>query len=376
MNSRTEQSAALEPPGFFSWLVAPLWVIPLLLCALGLIMITSVSSQTELGNEAGRLYFTLRQLQWVALGLAGMFVFSHMPLVFLTRYSGVLWFCSIVLMALTVLPGLGLHGGGAARWIRLGGVSLQPSEMLFFFFAVHLSRKLRDDSSITSRRAFGRTMLLAGFSLWPFLLQPDYGGALALFLLSMGIYVQVYGWKWPLSAGAAIIGFFFLPILFMRVYRIDRIKAFMDPWSDPTGRGFQTIQGFISFANGKLLGVGVGKGLQKMHYLPAAHTDFILAALGEEMGLLGTGAVLVLFSMWFYLLFFWYVRLTDPLLCTLLWAVAVSTALPMLVNMGGILRIIPLTGMPLPFISYGGSSMLFMWCRVGLALRLVRGKTA
>ncbi len=376
MNNRTEQSGAGDPAGFFSCYVAPLWVIPLLLCALGLLMITSVSSQTELGEEAGRLFFTLRQLQWVGLGLAGMFVFSHMPVAFLARSSGVLWFGSVVFMALTVLPGLGLHGGGAARWIRFGGVSLQPSEMLFFFFAVHLSRKLRGDRAITPRHAFGRTMLLAGFSLWPFLLQPDYGGAMVLFLLSMGIYVQVYGWKWPLSAGAAIMGFFFLPVLFLRGYRIDRIKAFVDPWSDPTGRGFQTIQGLISFANGKLLGVGVGKGLQKMHYLPAAHTDFILAALGEETGLLGTGTVLVLFSMWFSLLFFWYARMNDPFLCTLLWAVAVSTALPMLVNMGGILRIIPLTGIPLPFISYGGSSMLFMWCRVGLALRLVRGDAA
>lgn len=151
-----------------------------------------------------------------------------------------------------------------------------------------------------------------------------------------------------------------------------RILALVDPWSDPLNTGFQVIQGLIAFANGNLWGLGVGHGLQKLQYLPAAHTDFIFAAIGEELGLFGTLFVLFLFFLWIWRAWSVYILFPRGFERSLLWGMVLSIVLPLLINVGGVTKVIPLTGIPLPFVSYGGSALVMAWMRTGIILRLAR----
>ena len=153
-------------------------------------------------------------------------------------------------------------------------------------------------------------------------------------------------------------------------YRMRRLLAWLDPWRDPLNKGFQAIQGLIAFANGGLWGSGLGHGFQKLNYLPAAYTDFIYAAVGEELGFAGTLCILALFAFWLMQTRDSYFRSEDSFKATLIWGISLTILLPLVINVAGVTKMIPLTGMPLPFVSYGGTSLVTMWARVGLLLRL------
>ena len=181
------------------------------------------------------------------------------------------------------------------------------------------------------------------------------GGTILIFTLSMAIHVQSRGWSWPFIAGAAGFPFFFMFII-REGYRLRRYIAFLDPWEQPMDSGFQVIQGLVAFSNGGLFGVGVGKGLQKLNYLPAAHTDYIFATVGEEFGFIGTFFILFFFLLWTMRACSAY-KNAEGFRATLIWALTVSVLIPLFINLGGVLKLMPLTGIPLPFISYGGSSL-------------------
>lgn len=345
-----------------------IWVIPLFLSGLGILAVTSVSG-VSFGNDAGSL--GVRQAKILILGIVLMFAVFSIPASRWRKITPYLWGFALLLTLLTILPGLGSQAGGASRWLRLGPIRFQPYELLAFSFVAHLCNRLTSET-LTKWKAFRRMGLLLSLSVIPLMFQPDLGGALLLIALGFGIYIERYGWAWPILSSLLLSG----PIWFsiwLEPYRMRRITAFLDPWKDPQNTGFQAIQGLIAFANGGLWGVGIGKGLQKLQYLPAAHTDFIFAAIGEEMGLLGTGLILLLFCVWSLRLFQNYRKTTDPFFASLIWGTNLSVLLPVLINVGGVTKLFPLTGMPLPFLSYGGSSLLFMWIRVGLALRLCTG---
>lgn len=348
-----------------------LWVIPLFLSGLGLLAITSISGVSFNNDAIASVSLGLRQAKVLAMSIILMFTVFLIPAARWKRITPYLWGGALVLTFLTVLPSIGSEAGGASRWLRLGPVRFQPFELLAFSFVAHLCNRLTAET-LTKRKAFIRMFLLLTLSVVPLVLQPDIGGALLLAALGFGIYIERYGWGWPVLTCLVLAG----PIGFvigLKPYRMRRILAFLDPWKDPQNTGFQAIQGLIAFANGGLWGVGVGKGLQKLQYLPAAHTDFIFAAIGEEMGLLGTGLILLLFCVLSLRLFIHYRETSDLFLKSLIWGINLSVLLPVMINVGGVTKLFPLTGMPLPFVSYGGSSLLFMWIRVGLALRLSTG---
>jgi cell division protein FtsW len=169
-------------------------------------------------------------------------------------------------------------------------------------------------------------------------------------------------------------------MIYMEPYRIRRLLAFLDPWEDPLDTGFQIIQGLVAFSNGGILGVGVGKGLQKLNYLPAAHTDYIFPAIGEEFGLLGTLLVVSLYAYWAFKCYLLYRRSDDLYISLLVWGMTVSILFPMFVNLGGVMKLMPLTGIPLPFLSSGGTALVFAWVKVGILMRIekemTRGTTA
>lgn len=348
-----------------------IWVIPLFLSGLGILAITSISSVSFSDGTIPTASLGLRQAKVLILSVFFMFGVFLIPVSRWKKITPYLWGFSLLLTVFTLIPGLGSEAGGASRWLRLGPVRFQPFELLAFSFVAHLCNRLTSET-LTREKAFIRMSLILSVSTVPLMLQPDLGGTLLLIALGFGIYIERFGWKWPVLSSILLAGIISFSI-WLKPYRMRRITAFLDPWKDPQDTGFQVIQGLIAFANGGLWGVGVGKGLQKLQYLPAAHTDFIFAAIGEELGLLGTGLILMLFCVWSLRLFQHYRETTDPFVASLLWGLNLSVLLPVLINVGGVTKLLPLTGMPLPFISYGGSSLLFMWMRVGLALRVCTG---
>jgi len=347
------------------------WAIPLVLSCLGILMISSVTAQLATTQGRTPFFYGLKQVQWLLLGLGAMIACALPPVAFWKKWSGVIWSGAVLLMILTLLPSLGRTGGGSSRWVRIGPLNLQASEVMLFALAIHLSKKLTEEG-LTRGRAMGRTLLVFTLSAGPFLFQPDLGGGIILCALSMAVFVQVFGWVVPLVAGSIASAVIFIPVVLLGRYRIERITSFLNPWGDPLGSGFQTIQGFIAFANGGFFGVGIGHGLQKLQYLPAAHTDFILAAIGEELGMVGTFSIVLLYALLLFIQYLSYHSAVGRFEATLVWAITLAVCIPFFVNAAGVLGLIPLTGVPLPFISYGGSSLVLGWCKIGVLLRLMR----
>lgn len=345
-----------------------IWVIPFILSLIGVLMIFSLTLPDSLssgGILASHLGF--RQLQWLVIGLFSMIVVYLPPLSFWYKISGVIWISAVILTFITLLHGLGLEAGGARRWISIGGIRLQPLEILSFALVLHLSKIMSFDEE-TRKESFFKLFLICSISILPVILQPDLGGTIMLFLLGMAIFVESHGWLYPLVSGLCMLPILGL-LIFRESYRLRRYFAFMDPWQDPLDKGFQVIQGLVAFANGGVWGTGIGKGLQKLNYLPAAHTDFIFAALGEEFGLLGTVMVVFLFAIWTYRVFRIYSGASSNFVKILVWGLCISVLLPLFINIAGVTRMMPLTGMPLPFISYGGSSLVSSFMAIGLILR-------
>ena len=345
-----------------------LWLIPLVLSGIGILMVTSTTSHTSF--EASGTPFTtgIRQLEWLGLGITAMLAAYCVPIKTWYKGSGVLWALSMILLVCTLLPGIGAFVGGARRWIRVAGISVQPSEILTLAVVMAVA-KLSARNEMNPEKCFWQVMVIIVLSVLPLMQQPDLGSAILIITICMGMYVERFGWKLPLFFGA--FGVALISILIMlKPYRMRRVYAFLNPWLDPLDTGFQTIQGLIAFANGGVWGTGLGHGFQKLQYLPAASTDFIYAALGEEMGLIGTLGVLALCVLWLARCRALYNRAPEGYETSFIWGLALTIAIPLFINVAGVTNAMPLTGMPFPFVSYGGSSMVMMWMRIGILLRI------
>jgi len=367
----TQAIAAQRNEGVIEKLREPLlWLIPMLLCGVGIVMIASSSSGAAIDVYGSPYALGAKQFVWLLIALGAMVCGYAIPVGFWYRTSGLLWILALMLALLTLFTPLGATVGGARRWLRLGPLPIQTSELLAFTLVIHVAKKITGEEQERSE-AFRRCMGVVLLTLPLVLLQPDMGGTLLLLALAMGLFVEAWGWFYPLCTGVLSL-LAVAPLILFKGYRMRRILALVDPWSDPLNTGFQVIQGLIAFANGNLWGLGVGHGLQKLQYLPAAHTDFIFAAIGEELGLLGTLFVLFLFFLWIWRAWSVYILLPWGFERSLLWGMVLSIVLPLLINVGGVTKVIPLTGIPLPFVSYGGSALVMAWMRTGIILRLAR----
>ncbi len=345
-----------------------LWLIPLFLSLFSVVVIVSTTSEEAISLTGQPYAIGIKQLVWLLLGLVAMTASYVFPLDFCVRHSGFFWLLALGMVLLPFLPGLGKTAGGAARWIRLGPLSIQPSELLSIFMVIHVAKKLSlvEKSSI---RKFGVVIVIFIISVFPVFSQPDLGMSILFFGVVMGMVIQAQGWFLPLIA-SCVAFVAVLPLVLFRPYRLRRVMAFLDPWEDPLDLGFQTIQGLIAFANGGISGVGIGRGMQKLNYLPATHTDYILSSVAEEYGLMGTGTIMLLYIGLLVFLQRLFCRCQTALERTLFWGMTLSLLLPVLINFGGVLNLLPFTGMPSPFLSYGGSSMITSWIKIGLLINI------
>lgn len=346
-----------------------LWIIPLVLSGIGILVITSTTSPMSFRYTGTPFLVGIRQLKWLAIAMMIMIIIFAIPVKIWFKLSTTIFALTWIASWLPQIPGIGGDIGGASRWIQLRGFSIQPGELLCLSVSLIMAKFLSREGK-TAPSAFLVTIFIVVIACLPLLFQPDFGTMVLIFLLSMGMFVERYGWRWPVLAGGAM-SIALIPVLvFGEAYRMRRIAAYIDPWNDPLGKGYQAIQGLIAFANGGFWGTGLGHGFQKLNYLPAAYTDFIYAAIGEELGLIGTLGIIALFAFWVWQAKKIYSDARDPFHALLTWGVTLTVFIPLFINIAGVTKMMPLTGMPLPFISYGGTSLLTMWARVGMLVRL------
>ncbi len=349
-------------------------VIVITLIFIGILMIYSSSGIYAMQELGDSLYFLKRHLIFLVLGFVLAFLAMMMDYRHLQAYAKVLVLCGILGLIVVLLPGLGRSSFGAQRWIRLGPINIQPSEFMKLVVIIYVADFLaRKKSTIVSfEKGLLPVLLVVGFVSALIIKQPDLGSTvlIAAVVLMMafiaGARFQQVAWL-----GLLLIPAFYL--LVCRVpYRWRRIVGFLDPWKDPMGSGFQLTQSQIAFGSGGIWGVGPGKSMQKLFYLPAAHTDFILSIIGEEFGFIGAFIVILLFTALIWQGARIAKRVNDDFGYFLAIGIVLMIGLQVMVNVGVSIGALPTKGLPLPFISYGGSALVVNMVMVGLLLNISR----
>lgn len=349
-----------------------LFLATIALTSMGIIMVYSASAIISLERYNDPFFFLKRQLVWVFLGLLGMLFAARINYRAFPKLLKPALLFTLFLLVLVLFPQFGKAIAGARRWLRIGDFTFQPSELakliLILYMADTLSRKKEKIKNFTY--GFLPPLIILGAIFILILLQPDLGTALIILVVILGM-LFVSGVRLRHLFSLFLIALPSIWLLINKVgYRKRRILAFVDPWSDPRGAGFQIIQSLLALGSGGIFGRGLGEGTQKLFYLPAPHTDFIFAILGEELGFLGGVAVIILFGAFIY--FGARIARRAPDLFGSLLALGITTwiGLQAMINIGVATGFLPTKGIPLPFISFGGSSLIFSLIGVGILLSI------
>lgn len=344
------------------------------LSLIGLVMILSASSVTALYENGSTWYQFQRQFIWLLLGVAALFLVQRIDYHRLVKFIPAALVITGVLMVLVLVPGLGVNVNGASRWLGWGQLRVQPSELvklvMILFVADVLTRRAKQ---LDDNRAVLWPILVVFFGFVSLLmLQPNLGTT--IILASIVLVMMFVGGIPGKPLGILIAGLVAGATLaaFLEPYRFRRLVAFVDPWADPLNTGFQTIQSQVSLANGGLLGTGLGAGRAKWGFLPEAHTDFIYAIIGEEAGLAGALMVIALVLGLGLLGVRTALRSSDRLGMLIATGVTAWILVQAFINVGAVVGVLPITGVPLPFVSAGGSSLVVTMAAVGVLLNVAR----
>ncbi|MDP8264934.1 MAG: putative lipid II flippase FtsW [Candidatus Aceula lacicola] len=349
-------------------------IIVTVLLSVGVIMIFSSSGIYALQELGSSTYFLQRHLVYLCVGFILMALVMAMDYRLLSQYSKPILILSIVTLVLVLIPGIGKEVYGARRWFRFLGFGFQPSEFVKLAVVIYMADFLARKQNRIKSFFFGFIPVLCVLGVVSLLIlkQPDLGTTV---LIAIVVFIMLFIAGTRIGYLASIV-FLSLPAAYYLIalvpYRLRRIQAFLDPWSDKQGAGFQLVQSQIALGSGGIFGIGLGKSMQKLFYLPAAHTDFILSIIGEELGLLGTTAIVFLFA-----LFVWQgariaKRTEDPFGYFLAIGIVAMIGLQAIVNIGVSIGAFPTKGLPLPFISYGGSALIMQMVCVGILLNISR----
>ncbi|MBW2650944.1 MAG: putative lipid II flippase FtsW [Deltaproteobacteria bacterium] len=349
-----------------------LFIVTIILVVIGTVMIYSSSSIIAMEKYGDGYHYIKKQILFVLLGLGIMIGISRLPYHCWKRvaYPGML--ISIALLALLIIPGFGAKVGGATRWFRVGYVSFQVSElvkiMLVIFLAHYLTKKIARIKEFS--RVFMVPLVVLLIILGLVLYQPDFGAAVIMVVVFMLMFYLAGGRIVYLAGLVAAVIPVGVALIIHESYRMQRLMSFLDPWEDPTRTGFQIIQSFISFGSGGAFGVGLGNSMQKLFYLPEPHTDFILSVIAEEGGFVGVIIVLVLFCVLIIRGFVISFNCTDLFGMLLASGLTTVIALEAFINMAAVMGLIPTKGLVLPFLSYGGTSLMMCMVTVGILLNI------
>lgn len=353
-----------------AWLLLPV----LLLLSAGLVMVGSSSVAVAEGLGVSTGHYLVRHLIYILLGLMLALAFRGIPVALLEKISQPLIGFSAVLLLLVFIPGLGHSVNGSARWIKLGIANFQVVEAVKVMVIIYMAGYLVRKAEQVRTRFFDtlKPLILAGMLTGLLLLQPDLGSA-AVITAVVGGMVWLAGAAWRHLLLLAMMAAPVFGVAAMEPYRLKRIISFMDPWQDPFNSGFQLTQALIAVGRGEIFGVGLGASIQKLFYLPEAHTDFIFAVLAEEFGLVGVISILALFMLLvtrIMVIGLMAHRADRPFAGNVAYGIGLWIGLQALVSMGVNLGMLPTKGLTLPLISSGGSSVLMTLLALGIVFRI------
>ncbi|WP_216830872.1 stage V sporulation protein E [Alkalihalobacterium elongatum] len=351
-----------------------LLIATIALLTIGVIMVYSASAVWAQYKFDDSFFFAKRQIFFAGAGVAAMLFIMNVDYWTWRKWSKVLLIICFILLIIVLIPGVGLVRGGARSWLGVGAFSIQPSEFMkmamIAFLAKYLSENQKKITSLKQGLIPSLSLVMLAFGL--IMMQPDLGTG-AVMVGTCVIMIFVSGARIAHFVGLALIGVAgFVALIASAPYRIKRITSFLDPWSDPLGSGFQIIQSLYAIGPGGLLGLGLGESRQKYFYLPEPQTDFIFAILTEELGFIGGAVVIFLFG-----ILLWRgirVALGAPDLFGSFLAVGIISmvAIQVMINIGVVTGLMPVTGITLPFLSYGGSSLTLMLVAIGVLLNISR----
>ncbi|MGM0365764.1 MAG: putative lipid II flippase FtsW [Actinomycetota bacterium] len=351
-----------------------LFTVTFILSILGIVMISSAS--TVIGDRFFNdpYWFFRRQIIWWVISCTAMLLLSRINYRFFGRISGFLMLAAIALLALVLIPGFSEEVGGSTRWLNLWFFSVQPSEIAKFALVVYFADILNRKYSKTLK---AKDVYLPGFLVLLLVtvlifLEPDLGTAMVIWII---IFIVLFagGVRFSHLLGVGFTGTILLAgYMLLGEYRRERLFAFLNETSELSGSNFQISQSLIALGSGNIIGLGLGNSVQKYSYLPEAHTDFIFAIIGEEMGLVGTLMVVLLFLLFTFLGIRVCLRTRDYFGRTMAAGLTAMISVPALINTGVVTGLLPVTGLTLPFISAGGSSLFISMASVGVLLNISR----
>lgn len=354
------------------------WILLMLIAALlgsGLVMIASASVAIADRNLGEPAYYLLRQMTYVGLGLGAAWIVWQIPLALWQRLGPLMLMVALLLLAVLLIPGVGRTVNGATRWLMIGPFNLQVSEVAKLAMIIYLSGYLvrRGDEVRTTVKGFIKPMVLVAVASALMLAEPDFGAAVVLAATALGmmflggVQIWLFGVLVMLASSAMAL------LAITSPYRLERLTTFLNPWADPFNSGFQLTQALIAFGRGEWFGVGLGSSVQKLFYLPEAHTDFVYAVLVEELGVAGGVVVIALFTLLVARILKIAQRASQAGMhfgSYICYGVAIWVALQAFVNMGVNMGLLPTKGLTLPLMSYGGSSIIAICVALALVQRV------
>ncbi len=348
-----------------------------LLVMLGLVMVYSSSAIVAGTVNHDSFYYVKRQLIFIFLSTGGFVLALYINPDFYKRYSYHLYVAMLLLLASLLVPGIGKSAGGAARWISLGIFRLQPGEMFKFALIVYLAQSLAKKANHMTLFSVGIVphLLIPGIAMVLLMLEPDFG---TTFMVAILTFVMLFIGGAPVTY--LLLGLLLaIPIALQMItnspYRLERVIAFLDPWSHRQNEGYQVVQSLMSFGSGGFWGLGLGQGPGKLYFLPAAHTDFILAIIGEEFGFLGISLIIICFLLIAICGFKIALSLKDTFQIYLCAGLTTLLTLQAIFNAFVVMGLVPTKGITLPFVSYGGSSLIMSCFTIGVIVRLAQEST-
>ena len=341
-----------------------------ILVLIGIVMVFSSSAAYTEQNDS--FYFLKRQVLWCLLGTGLLLITKNLDYHNLHQYTYPIMIFTFLLLIVVMFPEFSKKVGGARRWLAFGGFSFQPSELAKFTLVLFIAKSLVKRADKLRSFAYGYlpNLIVLGFFFIPILFQPDFGTVMVILAVTFTmLFVAGLRKKFLFLSILAIIPIVASAILFAE-YRTRRIIAFLNPWEDPSGAGFQAVQSFYAFGRGGFWGAGLGESSQKLYRLPEAHTDFIFSVIGEELGFVGTTAIVLLFLIFIWRGFLTAYQAKDPFGTHLATGLTLLIGLQAFINLGVASGLLPTKGLTLPFISMGGSSMLVTMLSVGVILNI------
>lgn len=350
------------------------------LIAIGMVMVSSAS--LHLGEKYGNsFHFFNRHMFALALGVSVATVVFLVPPAWWEKGSTPLYFFGLLLLGLVLIPGVGKEVNGATRWIALGSFNLQTSELMKLIMVVYMAGYLvRQKVEVThSVWGFIKPLVMLMLASVLTILQPDFGTTVVLLVTVFGMLFLAGAPLWQFISLLALAAVALVVLVLTSPYRMARVTSFLNPWADPLDSGYQLSQALIAFGRGEWIGVGLGNGVQKQFYLPEAHTDFIMAVIGEEFGLVGTVLIIVLFGLVVWRAFSIGAvaeSLGQRFSAYIAYGVGLWIGLQAFINVGVNVGLLPTKGLTLPFISYGSNSLIVSCMAVALLLRVNRENRA